>query len=375
MGLIKYRLGELIELVTRKNVDLVYGMDDVRGVSNTKGMIPTKADMSTRELDKFYIIKPREFVFNRRTTRNGERLGMAYNDTDRAYIFTSDYVAFRIKDVYRDKLLDDYLYMFFCRDEFDRYVRVNSWGSATEFFNWDNMCDVVIKLPDFDIQSKYVSVYRSMLKNQHSYGIIVDDLKIIIDLLLDDFKHTGRKELLGDLIYDVDRRNLDEKEKKVYGVNMAKEFMPSIANVPINKLKNYKIVQPNELVCNPMHVGRDEKLPITINLMNKNKLVSPAYFVFGCRKNVAPEYIIMWLSRDQSDREIWFHSDGSIRGGIDEDILLNIPIYIPNESKMISVVNIYNAYIKRKKINERLDAILKNICSILIRGAMEEAGA
>ena len=60
MSLIKYRLGELIELVTRKNVDLVYGMDDVRGVSNTKGMIPTKADMSTRELDKFYIIKPKE---------------------------------------------------------------------------------------------------------------------------------------------------------------------------------------------------------------------------------------------------------------------------------------------------------------------------
>lgn len=80
--------------------------------------------------------------------------------TDRAFILTEDYVAFHVKPE-KDKELSPYfLYLYFLRDEFDRYVRSNSWGSATEFFNWDDMCRVKIPLPPIEVQRAIVALYR-----------------------------------------------------------------------------------------------------------------------------------------------------------------------------------------------------------------------
>ena len=154
------QLGQYIEMVSRTNSDLKYGIEDVRGCSNTKQMMQTRANLIGRTYEKFIVLKPQEFVFNRRTTRNGEKIGMAYNNTDRDYIFTNDYVAFRVKQGYLDKLLPDYLYLFFCRDEFDRYARYKSTGSATEFFNWEDMCAVPFKIPPMDFQQLIVNTYK-----------------------------------------------------------------------------------------------------------------------------------------------------------------------------------------------------------------------
>ena len=98
------QLGQYIEMVSRTNSDLKYGIEDVRGCSNTKQMMQTRANLIGRTYEKFIVLRPQEFVFNRRTTRNGEKIGMAYNNTDRDYIFTNDYVAFRVKQGYLDKL-------------------------------------------------------------------------------------------------------------------------------------------------------------------------------------------------------------------------------------------------------------------------------
>ena len=154
------QLGQYIEMVSRTNSDLKYGIEDVRGCSNTKQMMQTRANLIGRTYEKFIVLRPQEFVFNRRTTRNGEKIGMAYNNTDREYIFTNDYVAFRVKQEYLDKLLPDYLYMFFCRDEFDRYARYKSTGSATEFFNWEDMCAVPFEIPPMDFQQLVVNAYK-----------------------------------------------------------------------------------------------------------------------------------------------------------------------------------------------------------------------
>lgn len=122
----RHRLGDLIERVERTNADGRYGVEDVRGVSNTKLIQKTKANMEGRDFTPFTILNPKEFVFNRRTTRNGERLGLGFNQDERPYIFTEDYVAFHVKD--ENALLPDYLCILFLRDEFDRHVRWDSWG-------------------------------------------------------------------------------------------------------------------------------------------------------------------------------------------------------------------------------------------------------
>ena len=171
------QLGQYIEMVSRTNSDLKYGIEDVRGCSNTKQMMQTRANLIGRTYEKFIVLRPQEFVFNRRTTRNGEKIGMAYNNTDREYIFTNDYVAFRVKQDYLDKLLPDYLYLFFCRDEFDRYARYKSTGSATEFFNWEDMCAVPFEIPPMDFQQLVVNAYKVLNKRIETKQKINDNLE------------------------------------------------------------------------------------------------------------------------------------------------------------------------------------------------------
>ena len=171
------QLGQYIEMVSRTNSDLKYGIEDVRGCSNTKQMMQTRANLIGRTYEKFIVLRPQEFVFNRRTTRNGEKIGMAYNNTDREYIFTNDYVAFRVKQEYLDKLLPDYLYMFFCRDVFDRYARYKSTGSATEFFNWEDMCAVPFEIPPMDFQQLVVNAYKVLNERIETKQKINDNLE------------------------------------------------------------------------------------------------------------------------------------------------------------------------------------------------------
>ena len=200
------QLGQYIEMVSRTNSDLKYGIEDVRGCSNTKQMMQTRANLIGRTYEKFIVLRPQEFVFNRRTTRNGEKIGMAYNNTDREYIFTNDYVAFRVKQEYLDKLLPDYLYMFFCRDEFDRYARYKSTGSATEFFNWEDMCAVPFEIPPMDFQQLVVNAYKVLNERIETKQKINDNLAnteqaILVETVINN--HTV-PTALGDLVVFID---------------------------------------------------------------------------------------------------------------------------------------------------------------------------
>ena len=176
------RLGDHITQLFEKNDNEKLGIDRVRGVSNTKEIQRTKANVSMRDLSTFLVIRRNQFVFNRRTTRNGERLGLGFNDTDEPLLFTNDYVAFEIRDT--DVLLPEYLYLYFKRDEFDRYVRYNSWGSATEFFNWEDMQEVRVPVPDISTQKALADIYWIHKKRRELAGCLEKQQKDICPILV-----------------------------------------------------------------------------------------------------------------------------------------------------------------------------------------------
>lgn len=165
----KELLGRYIEQIDRRNVSLQYGVDDVLGITNTKVLMSTKARPEYADLSKFYILEPGEFIYNPRTSRNGEKVGMAYNNTDHNILFTFNNIPFRIKPECRNLLDADYLYLFFLNPEFDRYARYNSWGSATELFPWEEMCRVELPVPSIDEQRKIV----------HDYQVITDRIELL----------------------------------------------------------------------------------------------------------------------------------------------------------------------------------------------------
>lgn len=95
----------------------------------------------------------------------------------------------------------------------------NSWGSSTEFYNWEDLCDVDIALPPLPVQQKYVDVYNSMLANHRNYERGLDDLKLTVDAVIEKFKRKTQRVFLGDLVEESDVRNENGEITNVHGVN------------------------------------------------------------------------------------------------------------------------------------------------------------
>lgn len=374
MALSKYRLGDLLELLEHTNQDLRYSVEDVRGVNNLKQLMTTKADLNGRDLSKFQIVNPGEFVFNHRTSRNGEKFSIAYNDCGKTVICTEDYVVFRVKPE-SEKVLNAYwLYMYFNRPEFDRYVITNSWGSSTEFYNWEDLCSIELNLPGFETQVQYVNIYRSMVANQQSYERGLEDLKIVLDAQIDNVKHTAPRKLVSELLREVNNRNSDGEINSVQGINILKRFMPSIADVNGVDLKKYKLVGEGQFAFSGMQTGRDECIRIALCDTEEPVIISPAYTVFEVnKKSVIPEYIMIWFLRRETDRRGWFMSDSSIRTNLDLDRFFEIEIPIPEEKVQQSIVELYAVYIARRRISDRLKMQIQDICPILIKGPLTES--
>ena len=151
-------LGDYIEETDERNSAGKYTLEDVRGISTEKKFISTKANLDGVSLNSYKIVSPREFVYVADTSRRGDKIALALNDSNKGYLISSIYTTFCSKD--EKTLLPGYLYLFFNRSEFDRYSRYNSWGSARETFDWSEMCRVQIPLPPIQIQQKIVDLYN-----------------------------------------------------------------------------------------------------------------------------------------------------------------------------------------------------------------------
>jgi len=96
MALRKIKLGELIQISDEKNIELKYSLKDVKGISIKKEFIETKADMQGVSLKPYLIVKPDYFAYVTVTSRNGEKITLAHNDTQNTYIVSSSYIVIRI---------------------------------------------------------------------------------------------------------------------------------------------------------------------------------------------------------------------------------------------------------------------------------------
>ena len=372
MALNKCNLGEHIELCNEVNSNLSFCLDAVRGVNNLKFLMPTKADMNGRDLSKFQIVHPGEFVFNHRTSRNGSKFSIAYNDEKQPIICTEDYVVFRIKKESERILSAEWLYMFFNRSEFDRYVITNSWGSSTEFYNWEDICAVALELPSFQVQQKYVAIYKAMVENQRSYERGLEDLKLVCDGYIENLRRKMPCEKIGQYIQQRNERNSDKSIDFVMGLSTKKEFREAQSRVNRDELGNYKIVNPYDIAFVPT-TDTWKVLAFAVNRFDKPLVVSPIYEVFSVdQTKLLSQYLALWLSRQEFDRYARFNSWGSARENFSFNDMQNVAIPIPEVAIQKSIVDIYNAYIVRKEINEQLKAQIKDICPILIRGSLEE---
>ena len=169
-------------------------------------------------------------------------------------------------------------------------------------------------------------------------------------------------DALGNYIRLVDTRNTDFVTEQVLGINIDKYFMPSVANVIGTDLSKYKLITKDKFACNPMHVGRDERLPVALYTEDEPAIVSPAYFMFEIIDNsiLNEDYLMMWFRRPEFDRLCWLRTDGSVRGGITWDDICRMKVPVPPLDEQIEIVQSYQAITDRITLKKRINDNLLN---------------
>lgn len=151
------QLGEYIRQVDERNKSLM--IDNLLGVSIEKRFIPSIANIVGTDLSSYKIVRTGQFAYGPVTSRNGEKISIAYLDGEDC-IISSSYTVFEVAK--KDELDSEYLMLWFSRPEFDRYARYKSHGSVREIFDWNELCMVELPVPSIDEQRKIVQAYKSI---------------------------------------------------------------------------------------------------------------------------------------------------------------------------------------------------------------------
>lgn len=368
MGLSKYRIGQLIKVVDERNS---FEITDFYGININKAFMPTVANTEGLDETNYKVVRKNRFVFSGMQTGRDECIRISMYTKDHPIIISPAYTTFEI--INQRIVQPTYFFMIFLSREKDRLGWFYSDGSIRSNLDWERFCEMELTLPDLPTQQKYVDIYNAMVANQQAYERGLEDLKVALDAQIDKIKHSAPRMRIGNILDEVDNRNSEGVIKNVQGINISKQFMPSVADINGVDLRKYKVVQKGQLAFSGMQTGRDECIRIALHDTEQPIIISPAYTVFEVKEEtVIPEYVMIWFSRNESDRRGWFMSDSSIRSNLDLERFYEIQIPIPDKKLQEAVVTFYEVYITRKKINEQLKTQIKNICPILIRGSLEE---
>jgi type I restriction enzyme S subunit len=361
------RLGDYIELIDKRNSDLKYGIIDVCGISNNKEIMPTRANVEGTELHNFFIIEEEELIYNSRTTRMGDKIGLGFNDTGKILITSWNNTAFRVKSESKGQLLPLFLFIYFKRFEFDRYTRYNSWGSSTEIFSWDSMCDVKIPLPSIEVQQELVDTYNGLKALAEQNEALIKPLTEACQAYIIDCKKKYPEVELGEYIEECNEKNRDSKfeSQDARGVYSNGTFGKTLANLEGSNLTSYKVVKNGEFAySNRINIG-------SIAQNNENDvIVSPSYTVFRVKSNeILPKYLFILLRRNEFLRSTLFFAIGTIKDDFSYERMAEVKIPLLPPEVQQAIVNLFYCAEEAKKIANESREKMKTLCPALVQRA------
>ena len=366
MALSKYKLGELIKQ-RREKYD---GSEElpIRGVAR-EGFISPKQDGADLSIYNVYYLN--DFVFNpARMELNSIALNMFWNKA----ICSSLYEIFYV--IRTDLLLPEYLNLFIKRDEFARKCWFEAVGSARNYFRVADLSEFNIELPDLSTQQKYVDIYNALVANQQAYERGLENLKLTCDGYIEDLRRKMPCEKIGKYIEltELTNENSQYGIDDVMGISIEKKLIRTKADMKDVNLAPYLLIQPNEFAYVTVTSRNGGKISIALNDTGRTHICSSSYVVFRSKniEELLPQYLMLFLSRNEFNRYARFHSWGSARENFNWEDMCDVQIPIPGIEVQKSIAEMYTVYNARKKINEQLKAQIKNICPILIRGSLEE---
>lgn len=161
---------------------------------------------------------------------------------------------------------------------------------------------------------------------------------------------------IGEHIQLVDERNKDLKVGALLGLTISKQFIPSVANTIGTDMANYKIIRKNQFACSTMQVRRDKKMPVALLQEVDEAIISQAYPIFEVKdkKELLPEYLMMWFTRSEFDREACFYAVGGVRGSLEWEDFCDMKLPIPHPDKQREIVKEHNTIHNRINLNNQL---------------------
>ncbi|MES2376319.1 MAG: restriction endonuclease subunit S [Bacteroidota bacterium] len=172
-------LGKYIQQSDERNSNLK--INNLLGISVNKKFIQSNSKQTSLDLASYKVVKNRQFGYVTVTSRNGEKISIAILDGEQGLV-SSTYIVFEVIDT--SVLLPEFLYLWFQRTEFDRYARFHSWGSARETFDWADMCNVKIPLPDLKVQEAIVTIYHTLQTRKRINSQLIDMIKPLCPILI-----------------------------------------------------------------------------------------------------------------------------------------------------------------------------------------------
>ena len=366
MGLTKIKLGKHIELYSKKcNIPNLRN-EEVSGVNKDKEFFEPSNQVGG-DTSKYKVVPPKYFACNLMHVGRDMVLPIAYNHSEKNKIVSPAYQVFKF--IENNEISSEYFFLCLKSTERDRYFWFNTDSSVRDGMSWEDFTEVEIRIPPVKVQQKYVDVYNAMLSNQRSYERGLEDLKLVCDAYIEKLKSEFPCKAIGEYVHPYNEKNVKGEITLEQGINIDKKFItPQRAN---DNFYGRKIVRKGHIAyCTQLN---NENIAIALRT-GPDCIVSGVYDVIEFNKNcnILPNYLMLWLIRSEFGRFVYWASQGTSYEFLTYENLANYKIPVPDIELQKSIADIYEVYLERKEINEKLKAQIKDICPILIKGSIEE---
>lgn len=362
-GSVKWgRIGDYIEWCDERNTA---GRNyPVIGINRDKTFMPTVANLDGVDITKYKIVSKGMFVFSGMQTGRDICIRIGLYDEAQPALISPAYTTFFINK--ENDVLPEYFFMYFNREESDRYGWFISDSSVRANLDWPRFLDIEIPLPSVAEQQKVVNVWRAFREIKEQNEAKAAPLMQLCQSYIQELKHKYSMQEIGPYIQECNERNYILQSKDVRGISTEKEFRVPQSRVDLDKLDNYKTVYYNQFVFVPT---TDTWKCLAICL-NKESLivVSPIYCVFSVDETkIIPEYLHLYCRRKEIDRYARFHSWGSARENFNFTDMQKMSIPLPPIEVQQAIVNIYKCANEAKQIAEEADRLSHEVCPALLQ--------
>ena len=358
------RLGDYIERSMVNNLKLVYGAELIQGVNSNGEFCISKAKTDSVNLKPYKIVQNGDFVYNPSRLNIGS---LAYR-TNGMCIVSHLYVVFRLNEKGREFIIPEFLLLFFKRDEFLRLVTYLNYGSQRPEFNFYDMSDIKIPLPQIDEQKKLVAVWKGLRDMKEENEQISEPLQTLCRSYLQELKHKYPLTAIGELISEYNVRNSNNSVKIVKGISVKKQFRDPNAKVNKNELRGYKIVPPMHIAY--VQTTHNEKVfTFDLNRYGYDIVVSSVdRIIYSINNNILNiEYLDLWFRMPEFDRYARFNSWGSAREIFSYNDLCRVKIPLPPIEIQEAVVEMFRCADESRKIASDANELSSEICPVLMQ--------